>query len=53
MRRPTDSVGVALKHSFEKIGDHWEAKDEPGPSDEQSARRGPEARDDRGRRPKA
>lgn len=23
----------ALKHSFEKVGDHWEAKDSPGPSD--------------------
>ncbi|ONI79985.1 cation transport regulator ChaB [Actinosynnema sp. ALI-1.44] len=28
----------ALKHSFEKVGDHWEAKDERGPSDEQAAR---------------
>ena len=23
----------ALKHSFEKVGDRWEAKDEKGPSD--------------------
>src|ERR1044072_4949259 len=23
----------ALKHSFEKVGDHWEAKAEKGPSD--------------------
>ena len=23
---------ASLKHSFEKVGDHWEAKDEPGPS---------------------
>ena len=30
----------SLKHSFEKVGDHWEAKDEPGPSDEQDAKRG-------------
>jgi hypothetical protein len=30
----------ALKHSFEKVGDHWEAKEDgaKGPSDEQSAR---------------
>lgn len=28
----------ALKHSFEKVGDHWEAKDERGPSDERAAR---------------
>lgn len=34
----------SLKHSFEKVGDHWEAKDEPGPSDEQDAKRGAEAR---------
>jgi len=27
----------ALKHSFEKVGDHWEAKDEKGPSDEKAA----------------
>ncbi|GAB3273014.1 ChaB family protein [Sinomonas notoginsengisoli] len=26
----------ALKHSHEKVGDHWEAKDEKGPSDEQA-----------------
>ncbi|GAC1331800.1 MAG: ChaB family protein [Mycobacteriales bacterium] len=31
---------AALKHSFEKVGDHWEPKDEPGPSDEQAAQRG-------------
>lgn len=24
---------AALKHSFEKVGDHWEPKDEKGPSD--------------------
>jgi cation transport regulator ChaB len=24
----------AVKHSFEKVGDHWEPKDEKGPSDE-------------------
>ena len=35
----------AVKHSFEKVGDHWEAKDEKGPSDAQSAQRGKEARD--------
>ena len=30
----------ALKHSFEKVGDHWEPKEggAKGPSDEQSAR---------------
>lgn len=35
----------SLKHSFEKVGDHWEAKDEPGPSDAQDAKRGAEALD--------
>ena len=30
---------AALKHSFEKVGDHWEPKRRRGPSDEQ-ARRG-------------
>src|SRR3954462_3404579 len=36
----------AVKHSFEKKGHHWEAKDEQGPSDPQAARGGREARDD-------
>jgi cation transport regulator ChaB len=27
---------AALKHTFEKVGDHWEPKDEPGPSDPRS-----------------
>ena len=34
----------SLKHSFEKVGDHWEPKDEKGPSDPQAARSGREAR---------
>ena len=33
----------SLKHSFEKVGDHWEAKDTPGPSDAQDAKRGVDA----------
>jgi len=28
---------AALKHSFEKVGDRWEAKKERGPSDPQAA----------------
>ncbi|HEU4426809.1 MAG TPA: ChaB family protein, partial [Pilimelia sp.] len=28
----------ALKHSFEKVGDHWEPKERKGPSDAQAAR---------------
>lgn len=45
-RETTRSVGAfaSLKHSFEKIGDHWEPKDEPGPSDAPDAKRGIEAR---------
>jgi cation transport regulator ChaB len=27
----------AVKHSFEKVGDHWEPKESKGPSDEQAA----------------
>jgi cation transport regulator ChaB len=34
----------ALKHQFEKVGDHWEPKDEWGPSDRQAAKSGPAAR---------
>ncbi len=33
----------AVKHSFEKVGDHWEEKDEQGPSDPQAAKGAPEA----------
>ena len=35
---------AAVKHSFEKVGDHWEAKDEKGPSDPHSRRSGAAAR---------
>ena len=35
----------AVKHIAEKRGDHWELKDEPGPSDPQAAKGGREARD--------
>ena len=27
---------AALKHTHEKVGDHWEPKDSPGPSDAQA-----------------
>jgi hypothetical protein len=29
---------ASLKHSFERVGDHWEPKDEKGPSDPRSKR---------------
>jgi cation transport regulator ChaB len=35
---------AALKHSFEKVGDHWEPKGTKGPSDPQAARSGAAAR---------
>jgi cation transport regulator ChaB len=31
----------AVKHSFEKVGDHWEPKEQKGPSDELAEGRGP------------
>jgi hypothetical protein len=34
----------SLKHTHEKVGDHWEPKDENGPSDDQAATRGPRNR---------
>ena len=35
---------AALRHSFEKVGDHWEPKDRKGPSDSQAARSAPSSR---------
>ena len=37
--RASRTAMAALKHSFEKIGDHWEAKPQPGPSDPRSQQR--------------
>src|SRR3712207_2933797 len=37
----------AVKHIAEKKGDHWEVKDEPGPSDPQAAKGGRAAREGR------
>ena len=34
----------SLKHGFEKVSDHWEAKDSKGPSDKQASRSGRSAR---------
>ncbi|QSB14698.1 ChaB family protein [Natronosporangium hydrolyticum] len=45
-RRAHQTAFAALKHSFQKVGDHWEPKRAKGPSDEQ-AKRG------RGQRPVA
>ena len=38
---------AAVKHSFEKVGDHWEPKDEKGPSDPRA--RNPRAREGHGK----
>ncbi|WP_019816282.1 ChaB family protein [Saccharomonospora saliphila] len=38
-RRAHQTAYSALKHQFEKVGDHWEPKESKGPSDKQ-ARRG-------------
>jgi len=35
---------ASLKHSYEKVGDHWEPKDEKGPSDPHAAKSGAAAR---------
>ncbi len=35
--RAHQSALAAVKHSYEKIGDHWEAKAERGPSDDRAA----------------
>ena len=35
---------ASLKHSFEKVGDHWEKKAKKGPSDRQAAKSGAAAR---------
>ena len=32
---------ASLKHSFEKVGDHWEPKEKRGPSDPQAAKTRP------------
>lgn len=35
---------AAVKHSYEKIGDHWEKKAKRGPSDERAESGGPNAK---------
>lgn len=44
--RANRTAYAALKHTHEKVGDHWEIKDHKGPSDPRSA--SPRARDDVG-----
>lgn len=42
--RASRTAFASLKHSFEKVGDHWEPKAERGPSDAQAAKSGAAAR---------
>lgn len=37
--RASRTAMAALKHNFEKTGDHWQAKAKPGPSDPRSRQR--------------
>lgn len=43
--RASRTAYASLKHSFEKVGDHWEPKDHKGPSDAQAATSGRAARE--------
>ena len=36
-RRSHQTAFASLKHSFEKVGDHWEPKERKGPSDARAA----------------
>ena len=36
-RRAYQTAYSALKHTHEKVGDHWEPKDQKGPSDKRAA----------------
>jgi cation transport regulator ChaB len=40
-RRAHQVAFASLKHSHEKVGDHWEPKEEYGPSDERAEEGGP------------
>ena len=42
--RAHQTAWAAVKHSFEKVGDHWEPKKRKGPSDPQAAKSGKAAR---------
>ncbi len=40
-RRAHQVAFASLKHTHEKVGDHWEPKDDYGPSDARAEERGP------------
>jgi hypothetical protein len=39
--RAARAAYASLKHSYEKVGDHWEAKEKRGPSDKRAEQKGP------------
>src|SRR3954451_6810538 len=43
-QRAQRTAYAALKHTHEKVGDHWEPKEEKGPSDDRAARSTPDSR---------
>jgi cation transport regulator ChaB len=43
-KRANQVAWAAVKHSFEKVGDHWEPKSEKGPSDQRARSGGPNAK---------
>jgi cation transport regulator ChaB len=42
-RRAHQVAFASLKHTHEKVGDHWEPKEEYGPSDARAEERGPDS----------
>lgn len=46
--RASRTAYASLKHGFEKVGDHWEAKDHKGPSDPRSTKSTKEKREGKG-----
>jgi hypothetical protein len=46
--RASRTAYASLKHGFEKVGDHWEAKDHKGPSDPRSTKTTKEKRAGKG-----
>lgn len=42
-RRAHQAAYASLKHTHEKVGDHWEPKEQPGPSDPQAEQGTPQS----------
>ncbi|ONH23654.1 ChaB family protein [Pseudofrankia asymbiotica] len=43
-QRARRAAFASLKHTHEKVGDHWEPKQDAGPSDQQAAQQAPASR---------